>query len=157
MRNETAEVIGKVQSIDTGTVVIKVDNESLLNSVQINQIVKIRSTKTGEKIVGLISKIMRKSICYKIDNDSEPEILVENVVRVNLVGTLLEKVGTQKNKFKRTLNTVPSIDADCFLLQGDQLAEFMNIISSDSENWDEWNTEKTDKGNELLKKTYKNL
>jgi hypothetical protein len=47
--------------------------------------------------------------------------MVENVIKVNLVGTLLDKSGDDKNIFKRTLNTVPSINADCFLLQGDDL------------------------------------
>jgi hypothetical protein len=36
--------------------------------VQINQIMQIRSTKTGEKIIGLISKIMRKAVAEKIDD-----------------------------------------------------------------------------------------
>lgn len=48
---ETEFLIGKVQSVDTGNVSIKVDREELLNNVQINQIVQIRSTKTGEKII----------------------------------------------------------------------------------------------------------
>lgn len=52
----TEILIGKVQSVDTGNISVKVDREELLNSVQINQIVQIRSTKTGEKIIGLISK-----------------------------------------------------------------------------------------------------
>ena len=131
---EKANLIGKVQSVDTGNVTIKVDKEDLLNSVQVNQIVQIRSTKTNEKIIGLISKIMRKAISDKVDEDAEPDFLVENVIKVNLVGTLKEKEGTEKNKFKRTLNTVPSIDADCFLLQGNELSAFMDIISSDSKN-----------------------
>jgi len=127
-------LIGKVQSVDTGNVSVRVDKEELLNSVQVNQIVQIRSTKTGEKIVGLISKIMRKAIADKLDESDEPDTIVENVIKINLVGTLLEVEGTQRNIFKRTLNTVPSIDADCFLLQGDELSTFMNIISSSSEN-----------------------
>jgi uncharacterized protein len=127
-------LIGKVQSVDTGNISVKVDKEELLNSVQVNQIVQIRSTKTGEKIIGLISKIMRKAIADKIDEVSEPDFIVENTIKVNLVGTLLEKSGTEKNVFKRTLNTVPSIDADCFLLQGEELSDFMNIISSNSDN-----------------------
>ena len=131
---EDANLIGKVQSVDTGNVTIKVDKEDLLNSVQVNQIVQIRSTKTNEKIIGLISKIMRKAVSDKVDEDAEPDFLVENVIKVNLVGTLKEKEGTEKNKFKRTLNTVPSIDADCFLLQGNELSAFMDIISSDSKN-----------------------
>ena len=126
--------IGKVQSVDTGNISVKVDKEELLNSVQVNQIVKIRSTKTGEKIIGLISKIMRKAIADKIDESNEPDFVVENLIKINLVGTLLGKIGTQENVFKRTLNTVPSIDADCFLLQGDDLSKFMNTISSNSEN-----------------------
>jgi formaldehyde-activating enzyme involved in methanogenesis len=92
--------------------------------VQVNQIMQIRSTKTGEKIIGLISKIMRKAVADKIDESSEPDSLVENIIKVNLVGTLLDKSGNDKNIFKRTLNTVPSINADCFLLQGDDLNEF---------------------------------
>ena len=131
---DTETLIGKVQSVDTGNISVKVDKEELLNSVQVNQIVQIRSTKTGEKIIGLISKIMRKAVADKIDESSEPDFIVENLIKVNLVGTLLNKSGTEKNVFKRTLNTVPSIDADCFLLQGDELSKFMNIISSNSEN-----------------------
>ncbi len=127
-------LIGKIQSVDTGTAVVKVNNEGLLNSVQINQIVQIRSTKIGEKIIGLISKIVRKAVADKIDNSDEPDFIVENVIRVNLVGTLISSSGTAKNLFKRTLNTVPSIDADCFLLQGTALSEFMNVISSNSDN-----------------------
>lgn len=127
-------LIGKVQTVDTGNISVKVDKEELLNSVQVNQIVQIRSTKTGEKIIGLISKIMRKAVADKIDENSEPDYIVENLVKINLVGTLLEKSGTENNVFKRTLNTVPSIDADCFLLQGNELSTFMNIISTNSEN-----------------------
>ena len=134
MDMDTEKLIGKVQSVDTGNISVKVDEEKLLNSVQVNQIVQIRSTKTGEKIIGLISKMMRKAVADKIDESSEPDFVVENLIKVNLVGTLLEKSGTENNVFKRTLNTVPSIDADCFLLQGKGKSKFMNIISSNSEN-----------------------
>lgn len=131
---ENDNLIGKVQSVDTGNVTIIVENEGLLNSVQVNQIVQIRSTKTNEKIIGLVSKILRKSVSDKTDESSDPDMVIENVVRVNLVGTLIGKEGLEKNKFKRTLNTVPSINADCFLLQGRELSEFMDIISSNSDN-----------------------
>lgn len=130
----TEILIGKVQSVDTGNISVKVDREELLNSVQINQIVQIRSTKTGEKIIGLISKIMRKAVSEKIEGNDEPDTIVENVIRINLVGTLLQKSGTDNNVFKRTLNTVPSINADCFLLQGSELSNFMSIISSNTQN-----------------------
>lgn len=127
-------LIGKVQSVDTENISVQVDKEELLNSVQVNQIVQVRSTKTGQTIIGLISKIMRKAIADKIDESGEPDYIVENIIKVNLVGTLIERTGTARNIFKRTLDTVPSINADCFLLQEAELSAFMNIISSSSEN-----------------------
>ena len=60
--------------------------------------------------------------------------IFENSIRVNLVGTLKEKEGVKKYVFKRTLSTVPSLDAECYLLQGDDLSEFMKAISSSSVN-----------------------
>ncbi|MDD7458671.1 MAG: hypothetical protein PUJ82_01080 [Spirochaetales bacterium] len=114
LRNENS--IGKVQSVDTGTVVISVEKEDVLNSVQINQIIEISSTKTNEKIIGMIIKIMRKGIADGISDESTG-IEIENLLKVNLVGTLYTKKGIKENVFKRTLNTVPSIDADCVLLQ----------------------------------------
>lgn len=131
LRNENS--IGKVQSVDTGTVVISVEKEDVLNSVQINQIIEISSTKTNEKIIGMIIKIMRKGIADGISDESTG-IEIENLLKVNLVGTLYTKKGIKENVFIRTLNTVPSIDADCVLLQGDDLSKFMKSISSDAEN-----------------------
>lgn len=131
---DSKNLIGKVQSVDTGNVIIHVDHEDLLNSVQVNQIVQITSTKVGETIIGLVSKIMRRAIADNIGDDEVPDCTTENVVRINLVGTLIEKVGERKNVFKRTLNTVPSIDAECFLLKDDELSSFMNVISGDTLN-----------------------
>jgi DNA helicase HerA-like ATPase len=127
-------LIGKVQSVDTGNVSVKVDREELLNSVQVNQIVQIRSTRTGEKIIGLISKIVRKAVAEKVDDTDEPDSVIENIIKIKLIGTLLDKDGVENNVFKRTLNTIPSIDAECFLLREDKLSMFMNTVSLKSEN-----------------------
>lgn len=127
-------LIGKVQSVDTGNVTIKVEQEDVLNSVQVNQIVQIRSTKTGETIIGLILKIVRRAVADTVDADTDPGMIIENIIKVNLVGTLIAKQGTQKNVFKRTLNTVPSINADCALLQGDELSAFMHTLSTSGDN-----------------------
>lgn len=123
--------IGKVLSVDTGTVIISVENDDLLNSMQVNQIIEISSTKTNELIVGLISKIMRKGVVSGIDEDDETSI-IENILKVNLVGTMHLKLGEKTNVFKRTLNTVPCINAQCWLLHGDKLSEFMKSISSNA-------------------------
>ena len=126
-------MIGKVQYVDTGNVTIKIEKDKLVNSVQVNQIVQVTSSKTNEKIIGLVTKILRRS--SPLDSaEEEMTELSENTIKVNLVGTLKEKDGIKKHVFKRTLNTVPSLEAECFLLQGQELSEFMKAISSGSSN-----------------------
>lgn len=126
-------MIGKVQYVDTGNVSIRIEKDEYVNSVQVNQIIQINSSKTNEKIIGLVTKILRKTspVDEEIDN---VEAGFENTIKVNLVGTLKGREGTRAHVFKRTLNTVPSLDAECFLLQGEELSGFMKAISSDSTN-----------------------
>lgn len=126
-------MIGKVQYVDTGNVTINIERDELVNSVQVNQIVQVNSSKTNEKIIGLVTKILRKASPVDGEDDSVSSVL-ENTIRVNLVGTLRERDGVKKHVFKRTLNTVPSLDAECYLLQGQELSEFMKAISSGSSN-----------------------
>ncbi len=128
MRNKN-KLIGKVQYVDTGSIIIKVDDENILNDIQVNQIIKIQSTKTNEDIMGTVSKIIRKCFDLKDSEDNIPDIMVENSIKVNLVGTWFSKVGKKSNVFKRTLNTIPSINAECFLLQERELSHFMSAIS----------------------------
>ncbi len=126
-------MIGKVQYVDTGNVTINIERDEFVNSVQVNQIVQINSSKTKEKIIGLVTKILRKASPVDGEMDNVTSIF-ENSIRVNLVGTLKEKEGIKKYVFKRTLSTVPSLDAECYLLQGEDLSEFMKAISSSSVN-----------------------
>ena len=64
------QVLGQIHSVDTGTVTIKVDKAETLNNLQVNQLLKIRSTNSGESIIALVSKIMRKAI-ETMDDESE--------------------------------------------------------------------------------------
>jgi len=42
----------------------------------------------------------------------------------------LDRDGSKENVFRRTLETVPEIDANCFSLEGDNLTGFMRTLSS---------------------------
>lgn len=127
------ESIGTIQSVDTGNVSITVADNDVLNSVQVNQVVKITSTKMGEEIIGLIAAISRIAIAPKVVDDL-PENQVENLIKVNLVGTLSVKTGRTSARFTRSIGTVPSVGASCFLLKGDELSKFMDTISTAAEN-----------------------
>lgn len=124
----TLTPIGKVQSVDTSVVTIRVEDELQLSSLQVNHMVIIRSTKAGQTLIGMVSKIMRK---YGDETDlaEGEEIATTDLIKVTLIGTFIERIGTESNKFKRTLESVPSIDAECYNFTDEMLADFMSILS----------------------------
>ncbi len=126
---EGKEPIGRVQSVDTSTVVIHVINSNMLSKVQVNHMVVLRSSKLNQWLIGLVNKIMRK---YGDDSDlaEGEEIATSDIIKVTLIGTFLEKNGIDDNVFKRTLESVPEIDADCFIMTEDLITRFMGIISN---------------------------
>jgi hypothetical protein len=131
--NSTDEKIGTIESVDTANIVIKIDNIDKLKSMQVNQLIAIRSSKVGQHLVALINKIMRNSAFEIIDKNIEveekPLYNVENIVKATLIGTHMDKVGDRPNVFKRTLETVPEIEANCYILNGERLTSFMKAIS----------------------------
>jgi hypothetical protein len=126
---DSLERIGVVESVDTANIVIKIENEEKLKRMQVNHLVVVQSSKVGQHLIALVNKIMRNSSIESVDEDNIPFYSIENVVKATLIGTHLDKFGTKPNVFKRTLETVPEIDADCFMLHGERLTSFMKAIS----------------------------
>jgi len=123
------EKIGVVESVDTANIVIKIENVEKLKRMQVNHLVVIQSSKPGQHLIALVSKIMRNSSLADAGENDLPIYNIENVVKATLIGTHVDKVGTRNNVFKRTLETVPEIDADCYMLDGERLTNFMKAIS----------------------------
>jgi hypothetical protein len=127
--NNSSEKIGVVESVDTANIIIKIENEEKLKKMQVNHLVVVQSSKIGQHLIALVNKIMRNSSLDAVDADNKPIYHIENVVKATLVGTHLDVHGTKLNVFKRTLETVPEIDADCYIMQGERLTNFMKAIS----------------------------
>ena len=128
------DAIGAVYSVDTGTVIVSVSDEEHLRTLQVNHLVVLRSARAGQHLIGLINKITRRSINDPLEEDSgedlSEDLSVENVIRITLIGTMIDMVGQTPNVFRRTLETVPEIDAKCFILEGELLTKFMKSIST---------------------------
>jgi len=130
------EAIGTVFSVDTATVIIKVDELEKLRKLQVNHLVAITSVKAGQHLIGIINRITRR--VADEDKSSEEEtygnfLFTENILKVNLIGTLIDKYGIKENVFKRNLDTVPEIEAKCFPIVGENITNFMTTISSQAE------------------------
>lgn len=123
------ELLGTVESVDTSTVVVKVDNDYHLRGLQVNHLVSIQSSKVGQRLIGLVSKIIRKAASI----DSALEIVGDlgfNILKIVLIGTHFDRNGNKDNAFRRSLSTVPTINAECHLIQGERLKQFMQAIAS---------------------------
>jgi hypothetical protein len=130
---QEGSAIGTVFSVDTATVVVKVENIDKLRRLQVNQLVAIKSAKAGQHLIGIINKITRKIADDVTQNEEDiafgSYLFTENIIKVNLIGTLIDKHGKIENVFKRNLDTVPEIEADCFQIDGENMTKFMSTIS----------------------------
>lgn len=136
---EESTKIGTVFSVDTSTLIVKVEELEKLRKLQVNHLIAVKSSKAGQHLIGIINRITRK-----VSDDEKPVsedlgmtsfLLTENILKVNLIGTLIDKHGEKENVFKRTLDTVPEIEANCFPIDGENITKFMRTISS-KENYD---------------------
>lgn len=129
------EALGKVISVDTSSVIVEVLDIEKLKSLQVNRLVVLQSSKAEQFLIGLIEKLVRKKI-FDDSLENEDNFLEENLCKITLIGTFKNKEGLQNNVFRRTLETVPEIDANCFALEHDKLTNFMQVISqlNDGEN-----------------------
>lgn len=130
---QDTDALGTVISVDTATVVVRVADVDTLRRMQVNRLVVLQSSRAGEHLVGIVQKIVRsmKEARAVAESDLEDanEPAEENVVRVALIGTHIDRMGSQENVFRRTLETVPEIDANCFAVEGDRLTAFMRVIA----------------------------
>ncbi|CAN7487003.1 ATP-binding protein [Caballeronia sp. LjRoot29] len=115
-------------------VVVSVDDVERLRKLQVNRLAVLQSSRPGQHLIGIIQKITRTAIdggaAVGEDKESEEAISELNVVRIALIGTLVDKLGLKQNVFLRTLETVPEIDANCFALEGERLTAFMRVIAN---------------------------
>ncbi len=137
-RDENA--LGMVISVDTSTVIIKVADIERLRRMQVNRLLVLQSSKPGQHLIGLVQKITRNGSEQENTGEGEPDKLDKdappvqlNLVRATLIGTLIDRVGAKENIFRRTLETVPEIDAQCFAVEGEVLTDFMRVIANVAE------------------------
>lgn len=97
---EDNTAIGTVFSVDTATLIVKVEELEKLRKLQVNHLVAIQSSKAGQHLIGIINRITRKA---SDDEQSAEEdlgfnnfLFTENFLKVNLIGTLLNKHGEKE-------------------------------------------------------------
>lgn len=140
LRYNQDERIGLVNAVDTGTATAIITDDNSLSQLQINQLLAVHSPRPGRHIIAMIVKIYRKAT---LDNSSEEvddegnddfRTLSFNQIRMVFIGEFIDCEGTKHNIFRRNVSAVPSIDAECFKIEGERLTALMQCISSDAAN-----------------------
>lgn len=125
------DALGKVASVDTTNVIVDVENIDQLKRLQVNHLAVLQSSRPGQHLIGLITQVTRKRGIEDITDDGISEKTSElNLCKITLIGTMLDRNGDRENVFRRTLESVPEIDANCFSLDGENLTGFMRTLSS---------------------------
>ncbi|MFJ2363843.1 ATP-binding protein [Pseudomonas sp. NPDC087697] len=123
--------LGKVASVDTTNVIVDVENVDQLKRLQVNHLAVLQSSRPGQHLIGLITQVTRKRGIEDITGDGISDQTSElNLCKIALIGTMLDRDGGKENVFRRTLESVPEIDANCFSLEGENLTNFMRTLSS---------------------------
>ncbi len=125
------EALGQVAAVDTTNVIVEVENVDLLKRLQVNHLAVLQSSRPGQHLIGLITQVTRKRGIDDIINDGINDHASElNLCRIALIGTMLDRDGKDGNVFRRTLESVPEIDANCFSLESENLTAFMRTLSN---------------------------
>lgn len=133
IKADLGKEIGKVQNVDTKKVIVNVQREELLNELKINDMAILSGSNADEKLIGIVTKVSKKKI--DLDNiELDEEIPFEysyNFCSITLVGTFYSKISpTQKNVFKRAVNTYPEINSLVFKANSNALSIIMNSLGS---------------------------
>lgn len=125
------DALGKVASVDTTNVIVDVENIDQLKRLQVNHLAVLQSSRPGQHLIGLIVQVTRKRGTEEMPSDGISEETSElNLCKIALIGTMLDRDGERENVFRRTLESVPEIDANCFALEGENLTGFMRTLSN---------------------------
>ena len=126
-----ATTIGTVENVDTRKIVVSVDNEELLNTLKINDIVILDGSNSDEKLIGILTKVTKKRIEVDEREQDDIEIYSSNYCVITLVGSFYNKYGAGKeHKFKRAINTYPEINSNVYQANETAMQMIMNAISS---------------------------
>jgi len=129
--------IGRVQSVDNGNVFLQVSSPEKLHMLRIGSLMAIPGAG-GRYIISLVSRIWRHRLPVprKSTEDSDDALSGLEVVPEDN-GALLSLVGCIRDRkngpqFSRSMDDLPGIDEEVFLLADKNLNNFMSVVSATS-------------------------
>lgn len=127
-------LMGNVTHVDTEQIIIEIEKPEIVSQLCVGNIVAIETGKQHQQLIALIDKVTRKYIDDFNDGSSEQdEIMISSAdyIKVSIIGTYHSVLGDAHDVFKRGVDTFPQIESNCYSVSGQNLQNFMNILSKD--------------------------
>lgn len=124
--------VGGVISVDTSNVILTVDNSDIMTKLSIGHLLAVKSHYEHELLICIVEKVTRTQLeLLEIDEMEEEDLEsgTNDLIRASMIGTFKSVDGSKRNIFKRGVDSFPNVDSDCYLINGDNLQRFMNILS----------------------------
>lgn len=124
--------VGYVNKVDSYRVNVSSSNEDQLRKVNVNGYVIMNTSDPNTRLVGRIERVIR--IEYEHDETASTDgSNVNNDITINALGTLKgPRAGKERPSFTRSVENLPEIGADCFLLYGEYLTLFTGLIADET-------------------------
>lgn len=129
-----SDFLGSVIYVDTGQVIIEIENDNIMGIVCVGNIIVIETGKKHELLISLVDKVTRKYINDIENDDTETDdfmVSSEDYVKASIIGTYHSVLGDGHDIFKRGVGSFPQIESKCYCLAGTNLQNFMNILSNE--------------------------
>ena len=130
------EKIGFVSAVDTTKVLITVEDKTLMPSISVGHLIAIQGSIVTDFLIGIVDKVTRtldkKLLTDDITNDGYIPLqeTQDDLIRIILIGTYRSVDGNEINTFKRGADSFPQVERACYLVEGNNLQLFMNLLSS---------------------------
>lgn len=126
--------VGRVISVDTSNIIVNVDNSEIMTKLSIGHIMAVKGNFEHELLICLIEKVTRSQRDMLVMDEIEEEDMetsTNDLIKATLIGTFKSVDGTKRNLFKRGVNLFPNVDSECYLVNGENLQRFMNILDNE--------------------------
>lgn len=139
--SDRESLVGTVRDVDTRKVSIHVKSDEDLRKAKVGQLICLEVFSGVETwLVAIVEKVTKSISVVSTENDDSDDLELEgvleevvNTVKVSLVGSVKWNGLIQGPEFTRSLMQVPDIDAKAYVLAGEALEGFMNILVAASD------------------------
>jgi len=135
---DSSYYLGKVREVDTRKVSLQVGKDEDLCKANVGRLAALKLAGAVEAwLIGIIDKVIKTTGYREKEEITDGEKTgitgdaVINTVCLTLVGTVKWDAKNSKKTFSRSVAQAPGIDAECFVLQHEQLEIFMRILSGE--------------------------